>query len=170
VFARAVAVLNAPSKLRADLPELPITVLHDEIWQHHGDLRYRFDVNGAKGRLAYLQWLVAAGAAELGIPAAFVTPAQSALERERVRQLEAGDEEAAPAPAIADPGSPEPPASPDTLAGLIAARDAERERIRRQDADIALLVSSNKALRRELHGLRCSAGATKRPSRHSRPN
>jgi hypothetical protein len=154
VFARAVAVLNAPSSSRADLPDLPITVLYDEIWQRHADLRYRFDVDQASGRLAYLQWLVESGLAELEIPAAFVPPARSALDRERVRQLEAGDEAAVPPPAIADPDLSAMPPSAETIAGLIAARDAERDRIRRRDNDIALLVGSNKALRRELHGLR----------------
>jgi len=154
VYARAMAVLNAPSKDRVDLPDLPLTALWDEIWQHHGDLRYRFDVDQASGRLAYLRWLVEAGAAELEIPAAFVTPARSALDRERVRQLEAGDEAAVPPPAIADLGLAAVPESADAIAGLIAARDADRERIRRLDADIALLVGSNKALRRELHALR----------------
>jgi hypothetical protein len=37
---------------------------------------------------------------------------------------------------------------------LIASRDAERDRTRRQDNDIALLVTSNKALRREVQALR----------------
>ncbi len=163
VFARAVSVLNAPSNTRADLPDLPITVLYDEIWQRHADLRYRFDVDRASGRLAYLQWLVESGFAELEIPAAFVPPARSALDRERVRQLEAGDAAAMPPPAIADPGLPtmsalaasaETPDTPNTIAGLIAARDAERDRIRHRDNDIALLVSSNKAVRRELQALR----------------
>ena len=154
VFAHAVAVLNAPSKARADLPDLPITVLFDEIWQHHGDLRYRFNVDQASGRLAYLQWLVEAGAAELEIPAAFVTLARSNSQRERLRQLEACDEEAMPPSDVADPGVPVQPAPADALAALIAARDAERDRIRCRDNDIKLLVSSNKALRRELHGLR----------------
>ncbi len=127
---------------------------YDEIWQHHADLRYRFNVDQASGRLAYLQWLVEAGAAELQIPAAFVTPARSTLDRERVRQLEACDEEAVPPSDVADPGVPLQPVPADALATLIAARDVERDRIRRRDNDIKLLVSSNKALRRELHGLR----------------
>ena len=153
VFARAAAVLNAPSEARADLPEMPITVLFDEIWQHHGDLRYRFNADQASGRLAYLQWLVAAGAAEL-TPAAFVTLARSTFERERLRQLEACDEEAVPPSDVADHGVPLQPVPADALATLIAARDVERDRIRCRDNDIKLLVSSNKALRRELHGLR----------------
>jgi hypothetical protein len=154
VFARAMAVLNASSKSRADLPGLPITVLYDEIWQRHGDLRYRFDIDQASGRLAYLRWLVEAGAAELEIPAACMTAARSALDRERVRQIEASEEAAVPAVAIADPGLALLPESADAIARLIAARDADREKIRRGDTDIALLVSSNKGLRRELHGLR----------------
>jgi len=85
VFAHTVSVLNARSKARLDLPDVPITVLYDEIWQHHADLRYRFDVDQASGRLAYLQWLVESGVAELGLPAAFATPARSVLESERVR-------------------------------------------------------------------------------------
>ena len=48
---------------------------------------------------------------------------------------------------IADPGVP---ATPDT----IAARDAERDRTARRDNDVALLVASNKALRREVQALR----------------
>jgi hypothetical protein len=154
VFARAVAVLNAPSKARADLPDNPITVLFDEIWQHYADLRYRFNADQTSGRLAYLQWLAEAGAAELQIPAAFLTPARSTLDRERLRQLEADDGEVARPRDVADPGLPVPPAPADALAGLIAARDLERDRIRCRDNDIKLLVSSNKALRRELHGLR----------------
>lgn len=131
VFARATAVLNAPSKARADLPDLPITVLYDEIWQHHADLKYRFAVDQPRGRLAYLQWLIERGVAELGLPAAFLALARSALERERVRQLEAGDEAALPPPAIADP-----------------------DPLRQRDHDIGLLVSTNKALRRELQALK----------------
>jgi len=154
VFAHTVSVLNARSKARVDLPDLPITVLYDEIWQHHADLRYRFDVDRASGRLAYLQWFVESGVAKLGLPAAFVTPARAALERERVRQLEAGEEAARSPPAIADPGLPALSASADTIAGLIAARDAERERIRQRDNDIGVLVSSNKTLRRELQALK----------------
>jgi len=154
VFARAVSVLNAPSPTRADLPGLPITALYDEIWEHHADLRYRFDVDRAGGRLAFLHWLADRAVAELGIPAAFVVPAQSALESEQ-RRLEAGDVSAAPPPSATDPGLPPLPASADTpeaaetISGLIAARDAERDRTRRQDSDIRLLVGSNKALRRE---------------------
>jgi hypothetical protein len=131
VFARATAVLNSPSKARADLPDLPITILYDEIWQRHADLRYRFAVDQASGRLAYLQWLVERGAAELGLPAAFLPAARSALEKERVRQLEAGEAVAAPAPVIADP-----------------------DPLRQRDHDIGLLVRSNKALRRELQTLK----------------
>jgi hypothetical protein len=71
-----------------------------------------------------------------------------------VRQLEAGDEAAATPCDIADPGLPALPEPADTIAGLIAARDAERARSRRQDNDIGLLVGSNKTLRRELHALR----------------
>src|ERR1700680_2472699 len=59
----------------------------------------------------------------------------------------------APPPA-ADPGVPALSAAADTIAGLTAARDAERERIRQRDNDIGLLVSSNKALRRELQALK----------------
>jgi hypothetical protein len=131
VFARATSVLNAPSNARADLPDLPISVLYDEIWRHHADLKYRFAVDHASGRLAYLQWLVGQGAAELGLPAAFLPPARSVLENEPVRQLEAGDAAAAPPPAIADP-----------------------DPLRQSDTDIRLLVSSNKALRRELQALK----------------
>jgi len=60
-------------------------------------------------------------------------------------------------PSIADPGLPALPATPDPpdpITALIAARDAERDRTRRQDNDIALLVTSNKALRREVQALR----------------
>ncbi len=46
------------------------------------------------------------------------------------------------------------PASADTIGALIAARDAERDRIRLQQNDIRLLVSSNKGLRREVQSLR----------------
>ncbi len=154
VFAHIVSVLNARSEARADLPDLPITVLYDEIWQHHADLKYRFDVDQTGGRLAYLQWLGKSGVAELGLPAAFAAPARSIVERERVRQLEAGDEAAGPSPALTDPVLPALSASADTIAGLIAARDAERDRIRQRDGDIGLLVSSNKALRRELQALK----------------
>jgi hypothetical protein len=79
VSARAVAILNAPSKSRAELPELPMTLLYDEIWQRHGDLRYRFDADHASGRQAYLRWLVEGGLAGLGIPAGFAAPARLAL-------------------------------------------------------------------------------------------
>jgi hypothetical protein len=79
VLARAVAVLSAPSKGRAELPGLPMTLLYDEIWQRHADLRYRFDADHASGRQAYLGWLVDGGLAALGIPAAFAAPARSAL-------------------------------------------------------------------------------------------
>jgi hypothetical protein len=57
-------------------------------------------------------------------------------------------------PSIADPGVPALPDTPDTITALLAARDAERERTRRQDNDVALLVASNKALRREVQALR----------------
>jgi hypothetical protein len=137
VFGRAVAVLNAPSTARRELPDLPLTVLYDEIWQRDGDLRYRFDVDRKSGRLAYLQWLVESGFAELQIPVAFTTAARAAAERERLRQLEEGDEREAP---VFVP----PP----------AAFDREREQTQRQADDIRLLVRSNKALRRELTGLR----------------
>src|SRR5947207_76926 len=61
----------------------------------------------------------------------------------------------APAPAIADPGLPALPASSaDSIAGLIAARDTEREQIRQRDNDIGVLVSSSKALRREVQTLK----------------
>jgi hypothetical protein len=156
VFAHTVSVLNAGSHARADLPNLPITVLYNEIWQHHADLRYRFDVDRAGGRLAYLQWLVESGAAKLGLPAAFMTPARVTLERERVRQLEAGEEAPWPLPATTGPGSPTLSASADTIAELIAARDGDREQIRQRDTDIKLLVSSNKALRRELQAIKVS--------------
>ncbi len=119
VFAHAVAILNAPSKIRADLPDLPITVLYDEIWQRHADLRYRFDIDRASGRLAYLRWLVEFGAAELGIPAAFATLARSALESVRVRQIEAGEAAVLLSPSIADAGSPE----------LLAVRDRVSARV-----------------------------------------
>jgi len=154
VFAHTVSVLNARSKVRVDLPDIPITVLYDEIWQHHGDLKYRFDVDQASGRLAYLRWLVETGVTELGLPAAFAPPARSALESERVRQIEAGDEAPVPAPTTLDHALPVLSASADTIAGLITARDAERDRTRQRDNDIGLLVSSNKALRRELQGLK----------------
>jgi hypothetical protein len=151
VFAHVVAILAAPSAARANLPGLPITVLYDEIWQHHGDLRYRFDIDRENGRLAYLRWLVDGGAAELGIPAQFLPPARSALERERVRQLEGAPEAA---DETTDPGVSVPPAPPETVAALLAARDTEREQSRLQRNDIRLLVSSNKGLRREVRTLR----------------
>jgi hypothetical protein len=155
VFARAVAVLNAPSNSRADLPGLPITALYDEIWQRHADLRYRFDVDQPGGRLAYLQWLVECGAAELAIPAAFVTAASGAVQSERLRQLEAGDAVAVPGPgAGAPPASSKPPEMSGPTAALIAARDAAQDRIRRLDHDVRLLVGSNKALRRDAQALR----------------
>jgi len=47
------------------------------------------------------------------------------------------------------PASADTPEAAETISGLIAARDAERDRARRQDSDIRLLVGSNKALRRE---------------------
>ncbi len=84
VLARAVAILNAPSKGRVALPDLPISVLYDEIWQRHADLRYRFDVDHASGRSAYLRWLVDGGVTGLGIPAAFAAPARSALGLQEV--------------------------------------------------------------------------------------
>jgi len=154
VFDRVVAALNAPSIIRADLPELPITVLSDEIWERHADLRYRFNADQIAGRWAYLQWLVHSGAAELGIPAAFVTPVRTALGRERVRQLEAGEEPAVPPASVAAPHLPEPLASADAIAALTAAHDAERDRARRRDDDVRLLAGSNKALRREVQALR----------------
>jgi hypothetical protein len=160
VFGRAVSVLNAPSKTRADLPDLPITALYDEIWQRHADLKYRFDVDQPRGRLAYLQWFVECGAPQLGIPAAFVTPARSALESERLRQLEAGDAAAVPAPSVAGPGPPELPETPDAadtsdpIAALIAARDAACDRVRALDQDVRLLLGNNKALRRDTQALR----------------
>jgi hypothetical protein len=152
VFGHAVAVLNAPSGERAAVPELPMTVLYDEIWRRHGDLRHRFEVERADGRLAYLRWLVEAGAAELGLPAAFVKPARTALDRARLRELEEGAQP--PPPAIPGRGPAAPPAAGDALATLLAARDAERDQLRRQAEDVRLLVGSNKALRRELEGLR----------------
>jgi hypothetical protein len=71
-----------------------------------------------------------------------------------VRQLEAGEKTAWPPGAIADSGLPAPSTSPDAIAGLLAARDAERERVRQRDNDIGVLVSSNKALRRELQAFK----------------
>ena len=119
VFARAVAVLNAPSKIRADLPDLPITVLYDEIWQRQADLRYRFDLNGESGRLAYLRWLVEFGVAGLGIPADFATPARSALESRRLRQTEPGEETAVPSALVAAPRSPALPIMADGDSALV---------------------------------------------------
>ena len=136
------------------MPDLPLTVLYDDIWQLHADLRYRFDVDKASGRLGYLSWLVEAGAAQLGIPAVFLNAARSAVERDRLRELEAADDAAEPPPAIADPGVAGLPAPADAVAALIAARDAERDRSRLQRHDIRRLVSSNKGLRRELQSLR----------------
>lgn len=157
VFARAVSVLNAPSRNRADLPGLPITALYDEIWEHHADLRYRFDVDRADGRVAFLQWLVDGAAAELGIPSAFVSPARSTLENARLLQPEPR-EATAPPVAVPDADQPEAPARPDAIAALIAARDAERDRQRRQDDDIRQLASNNRALRREAQALRVQGG------------
>ena len=57
-------------------------------------------------------------------------------------------------PSLADPSLPALPDAPDAVAALIAARDVERDRTRRQDNDITLLVASNKALRREVQALR----------------
>jgi hypothetical protein len=60
-------------------------------------------------------------------------------------------------PSLADPSLPalpDSPDSPDAVAALIAARDVERARTRRQDNDIAPFVASNKALRREVQALR----------------
>jgi hypothetical protein len=154
VFAHAVGVLDAANPVRADLADLPITVLYDEIWRHHADLRYRFDIERRNGRLAFLRWLVEDGAAELGLPPVFLKRARSAVERERVRELEAGDGRPARSPADSAPASPQPATAAETVAVLVAARDAERERVRRQDDDIRLLVSSNKELRREVQSLR----------------
>jgi hypothetical protein len=120
VFARAVSVLNAPSPSRAELPDLPISILYDEIWQRHSELRYRFDVDQVGGRLAYLRWLVEFGVAELAIPAEFAAFARSTLERERARPSEVGDAAPlAPRP-IADPGLPGLPAPPDAPDTAIA--------------------------------------------------
>lgn len=152
VLAHALSVLNAPSKARADILDLPISVLCDEIWQCHGDLRYRFDVDRENGRLAYLRWLVEEGAAELGIPAAFLDEARAAIDRRRVRELEEAFEMCPPS--ATEPAMAGLPTSADAIGGLIAARDAERERLRRQQADIRLLVASNKSLRREALSLR----------------
>lgn len=134
VAAHAVAVLDRASSGRADLPDLPVSILYDDIWQRHADLRYRFDIDRAAGRTAYLRWLVETGAAELAIPPALLRQARTAIERDRVRQLEATAEAVALPP--------------------IAASDADGERLRRQHEDIRLLVGSNKALRRDLQALR----------------
>jgi hypothetical protein len=142
VLAHAVAVLNAPSPLHRDEPdlaELPITILYDEIWRHHADLRDRFTIARRAGRIAYLRWLIETGATELAIPKAFLGPARAALEHERVRELEAADDLPAPLPA---------------LAGGSALREAEQEPLRRQQDDIRLLVRANKELRREVQSLR----------------
>lgn len=141
VLAHVAAVLNAPSPAHRDTPDLadmPITILYDEIWRHYADLRGRFAIAKPAGRIAYLRWLVDTGGAQLAIPKAFLGQAQAALERERVRELEAADEPAAPLPA---------------LAGAGAAREAEHEQMRREQDDIRLLVRANKGLRRELQSL-----------------
>ncbi|HEX3952540.1 MAG TPA: hypothetical protein VHW90_03135 [Stellaceae bacterium] len=157
VFGRALGILNAASKACSDLTEPPITVLYDEIWQRHGNLRYRFDLDRAAGRLAYLRWLIGDGAGEIGLPTVFLNPARAALDRQRIRDLEADEPVTTiPAsvptrPAVVEPTIVE---TTDTVAALIAARDAERERSRQQANDIKLLVGNNKALRRELQGLR----------------
>ena len=65
VYARAIAVLNTPSAARRELPDLPLTVLYDEIWQNDGSLRERFDVDRQAGRLAYLRWLIERGDARV---------------------------------------------------------------------------------------------------------
>ena len=60
-------------------------------------------------------------------------------------------------PSLADPSLPalpDRPDAPDAVAALTAARDVGRDTTRRQDNDIALLVASNKALRREVQALR----------------
>lgn len=158
VFACAVAVLNAPSPARAELSGLPMTALYGEVWERHADLRYRFDVDRADGRLAFLRWLVDAAATELGIPAVFMAPAQSALESDRRRRIEVRDAAAAARAGVADPGLPQLPDAADTVAALIAARDAERDRLSRQDDHIRMLVGSNQALRREAHALRVQSG------------
>ncbi|MGE5270550.1 MAG: hypothetical protein ACM3JG_12860 [Thiohalocapsa sp.] len=134
VAAHAVAILDRPSPCRADLPDLPVSILYDDIWQRHADLRYRFDIDRRSGRTAYLRWLVETGAAELAIPPALLQQARVALDRHRVRELET-TAEAAAVPAI-------------------AAGDPDGERLRRQQHDIRLLVGSNKALRRDLQALR----------------
>jgi hypothetical protein len=141
VLAHAAAVLNAPSPAHPDKPvlaDMPITVLYDEIWRHHADLRDRFAIACPAGRVAYLRWLIDTGAAELSIPTAFLGPARAALEHERVRDLEAA-------------GEPEPPLLP---APADVSRQTEHELLRRQQDDIRLLVRANKGLRRELQSLR----------------
>ncbi len=148
VLAHAAAVLDAPNPARPDIPDLPITILYDEIWQRHADLRYRFAIDEASGRIAYLRWLVETGAAKLAIPARFLGKARSALERERVRQLEAADEPTPPAIADEDAAAAE-----EGVARLLAARDAEQQLLRRQHDDIRLLVRANKGLRRELQSV-----------------
>jgi hypothetical protein len=154
VFDRAVAALNGPSIMRADLPELPITVLGNEIWERHADLRYRFNADQFAGRSAYLQWLVNSGAAELGIPAIFLTPVRAALGWEGIRELEAGDEPGLPPASVAATHLPAPLASVDAIAALTAAHAAERDHARRRDDDIRRLIGGNKALRRDVQALR----------------
>jgi hypothetical protein len=87
VFAHAVAVLNEPSKSRADLP-VPVTLLYDETWQRQAHLRDGFDIDRVTGRLDYLRWLGAFGATELGIPHEFLTLARSALDDGWARQFD----------------------------------------------------------------------------------
>ena len=132
VFAHAVAVLNASSRARAELPDLPMTVLYDEVWSLRADLRQRFAIDQADGRTAFLRWLVESGAAELAIPAAFLAPARAALDRARVHALEAEQFDSASAAAAPD-GEP-----------ALAARQAR---------DIRLLVTSNRGLRRDVLAL-----------------
>lgn len=142
VLAHAEAVLNEPSPALSgppDVADLPITLLYEEIWRYHADLRYRFEIDKRLGRIAYLRWLVETGAAQLRIPAAFLRQARAAIERERVRELETVDEAAVPVPALPVAGAP---------------HEAEAERLRRLDDDIRLLVRANKGLRRELQSLR----------------
>lgn len=156
VEAHAIAVLNATSVERPMTADLPMTVLYDDIWRHHGELRYRCAIDLEGGRLAFLRWLVETGAAELCIPAVFLKSARSAIERQRVRDLESGNDEAEPEPETQHRAVDHPEPA-ETVAGLLAAHDAERERRRQQEQDIRLLVSSNKALRRELQSLRVRA-------------
>lgn len=144
VRAHAAAVLNAPSPAhpdRPDLADLPITILYDEVWRHHSDLRDRFAIDRPLERIAYLRWLIEAGAAELSIPKAFLGKAQAALEHERVRELEAADEPVTPLP------------SPAGVAALHEPNPND-EQSRRQRDDIRVLVRANKGLRRELQSLR----------------